>query len=90
MSYLHCVWVSEVTEAICCFVISLSLIILVTNFCWYDIAQHSAQHSYYCLLLQGPDLVIRQSKECLDNMNEWCKTHHGASGKYLIVLKSDM
>ncbi|OEL19730.1 Oligoribonuclease, partial [Dichanthelium oligosanthes] len=36
----------------------------------------------------GPDLVIRQSKECLDGMNEWCQVHHVASGKYLIILKA--
>ncbi|VAH31334.1 unnamed protein product [Triticum turgidum subsp. durum] len=40
--------------------------------------------------VQGPDLVIRQSKECLDNMNEWCKTHHGASGLTEQVLQSDI
>ena len=32
-------------------------------------------------------MVIRQSKECLDDMNEWCQVHHVASGKYLIILK---
>lgn len=40
--------------------------------------------------IEGPDLVIRQSKECLDNMNEWCKTHHGASGLTEQVLQSDI
>ena len=29
-------------------------------------------------------MVIRQSKECLDGMNEWCQVHHLASG----MLKS--
>lgn len=32
-------------------------------------------------MLQGPDLVIHQTKECLDRMGEWCQTHHAASGK---------
>lgn len=40
--------------------------------------------------IEGPDLVIRQSKECLDNMNDWCKTHHGASGLTEQVLQSDI
>ena len=32
-----------------------------------------------CFLLQfqGPNLVIHQSDEVLDNMGEWCKTQHG-------------
>ncbi|TVU30120.1 hypothetical protein EJB05_21727 [Eragrostis curvula] len=34
--------------------------------------------------IEGPDLVISQSKDCLDNMGEWCKTHHAASD--LIIL----
>ncbi|CAM0904999.1 unnamed protein product [Alopecurus aequalis] len=40
--------------------------------------------------IEGPDLVIRQSKECLDNMNEWCKVHHGASGLAEQVLQSEI
>ncbi|XP_051193516.1 oligoribonuclease [Lolium perenne] len=40
--------------------------------------------------IEGPDLVIRQSKECVDNMNEWCKIHHGASGLTEQVLLSDI
>ncbi|TVU13500.1 hypothetical protein EJB05_40559, partial [Eragrostis curvula] len=39
--------------------------------------------------IEGPDLVIRQSKECLDDMNEWCKIHHVASGLAEQVLKSE-
>ncbi|KAL6652995.1 hypothetical protein ACP70R_011920 [Stipagrostis hirtigluma subsp. patula] len=38
--------------------------------------------------IEGPDLVIRQSQECLDDMNEWCKIHHVASGLAEEVLKS--
>jgi len=35
-------------------------------------------------------LVIRQSKECLDDMNEWCQVHHVASGLAEQVLKSEI
>ncbi|CAN4098644.1 unnamed protein product [Withania somnifera] len=38
--------------------------------------------------IEGPDLVIHQTKECLDNMGEWCQSHHGASGLTQKVLKS--
>eukprot|EP00262_Sarcandra_glabra_P018417 TRINITY_DN660_c0_g1_i1.p1 TRINITY_DN660_c0_g1~~TRINITY_DN660_c0_g1_i1.p1 ORF type:complete len:254 (+),score=52.85 TRINITY_DN660_c0_g1_i1:147-908(+) len=39
-------------------------------------------------LLEGPDLVIRQTKECLDNMGEWCRNHHDTSGLTKRVLQS--
>ncbi|KAI3919159.1 hypothetical protein MKW92_031698 [Papaver armeniacum] len=38
--------------------------------------------------VEGPDLVIHQTKECLDNMGEWCKEHHAASGLTDRVLNS--
>ncbi|XP_058198174.1 oligoribonuclease-like isoform X2 [Rhododendron vialii] len=38
--------------------------------------------------IEGPDLVIYQSKECLDRMGEWCQTHHAASGLTEKVLQS--
>ncbi|XP_059305111.1 oligoribonuclease-like isoform X1 [Lycium ferocissimum] len=38
--------------------------------------------------IEGPDLVIHQAKECLDNMGEWCQEHHAASGLTEKVLKS--
>ncbi|KAL4323345.1 hypothetical protein GQ457_11G019700 [Hibiscus cannabinus] len=38
--------------------------------------------------LEGPDLVIHQSKECLDRMGEWCQIHHGESGLTKKVLES--
>ncbi|KAK8914125.1 Oligoribonuclease [Platanthera zijinensis] len=38
--------------------------------------------------MQGPELVIHQSKECLDNMGEWCREHHAASGLTTRVLQS--
>jgi oligoribonuclease (3'-5' exoribonuclease) len=31
--------------------------------------------------MKGPDLVISQPKDCLDNMGDWCTSHHAASGK---------
>ncbi|XP_074309547.1 oligoribonuclease [Silene latifolia] len=38
--------------------------------------------------VEGPDLVIHQSQECLDRMNEWCQNHHAASGLTKEVLES--
>ncbi|KAG5525787.1 hypothetical protein RHGRI_032168 [Rhododendron griersonianum] len=38
--------------------------------------------------VEGPDLVINQSKECMDRMGEWCQTHHAASGLTKKVLRS--
>ncbi|KAK2640946.1 hypothetical protein Ddye_022709 [Dipteronia dyeriana] len=40
--------------------------------------------------VEGPDLVICQSKECLDSMGEWCQNHHAASGLTKRVLKSSV
>ncbi|XP_077220039.1 oligoribonuclease-like isoform X2 [Tasmannia lanceolata] len=39
-------------------------------------------------LVEGPHLVIHQTKECLDNMGEWCRNHHAASGLTKRVLQS--
>ncbi|KAF5184345.1 Oligoribonuclease [Thalictrum thalictroides] len=38
--------------------------------------------------VEGPDLVIHQSKECLDKMGEWCQSHHADSGLTKKVLQS--
>ncbi|KAJ6801409.1 oligoribonuclease [Iris pallida] len=38
--------------------------------------------------IEGPDLVIGQQKECLDNMGEWCINNHAASGLTERVLQS--
>ncbi|TYH56207.1 hypothetical protein ES332_D08G001700v1 [Gossypium tomentosum] len=43
---------------------------------------------YLTKSLEGPDLVIHQSKECLDKMGEWCQNHHAASGLTKKVLQS--
>nr|DAD43788.1 TPA_asm: hypothetical protein HUJ06_002018 [Nelumbo nucifera] len=40
--------------------------------------------------VEGPDLVIHQSKECLENMGEWCQHHHAASGLTEKVLQSTL
>jgi oligoribonuclease len=31
-------------------------------------------------MVEGPELVIHHEDEVLDNMNDWCKEHHGLSG----------
>uniref|UniRef100_A0A803PYH2 Exonuclease domain-containing protein n=2 Tax=Cannabis sativa TaxID=3483 RepID=A0A803PYH2_CANSA len=38
--------------------------------------------------VEGPDLVIHQTKECLDRMGEWCQSHHAASGLTKKVIHS--
>ncbi|CAA0833550.1 Oligoribonuclease [Striga hermonthica] len=38
--------------------------------------------------IEGPDLVIHQTKECLDKMGEWCQEHHAESGLTERVLES--
>ncbi|GAB4859282.1 hypothetical protein Ancab_010744 [Ancistrocladus abbreviatus] len=40
--------------------------------------------------VEGPDLVIHQTQECLDRMGEWCQHHHAASGLNQKVLRSTM
>ncbi|XP_020517157.1 oligoribonuclease isoform X1 [Amborella trichopoda] len=39
-------------------------------------------------VLEGPDFIIYQSKECLENMGEWCQKQHAASGLTAKVLQS--
>ncbi|KAI4383716.1 hypothetical protein MLD38_009522 [Melastoma candidum] len=38
--------------------------------------------------VEGPDIVIHQSQECLNAMGEWCQSHHAASGLTKKVLHS--
>ncbi|XP_062082363.1 oligoribonuclease isoform X2 [Humulus lupulus] len=38
--------------------------------------------------VEGPELVIHQTKECLDRMGEWCQSHHAASGLTKKVIHS--
>ncbi|XP_065068685.1 oligoribonuclease, mitochondrial-like [Rhopilema esculentum] len=40
------------------------------------------------IIAQGPDLVIHQSKELMENMDEWCTRQHGESGLTAKVLQS--
>lgn len=42
------------------------------------------------ILEEGPSLVIHQPDSVLDNMDEWCTTHHGASGLTQKVRESDI
>ena len=32
------------------------------------------------IIAEGPDLVVHQSDEVLEQMNDWCKVQHGESG----------
>jgi len=32
------------------------------------------------LVAEGPNIIIHQPDEIMDNMNDWCKEHHGQSG----------
>ena len=32
------------------------------------------------IIAEGPEIVIHQSDEVLDGMNEWCVKQHGESG----------
>ena len=40
------------------------------------------------VVAEGPNLVIHQPKEIMDNMNAWCIDHHGKSGLTQKVLES--
>ncbi len=40
------------------------------------------------ILAEGPNLVIHHDRQVLDNMNEWCKKQHAASGLSARVLAS--
>ncbi|CAH1454197.1 unnamed protein product [Lactuca virosa] len=40
--------------------------------------------------VEGPDLVIHQTKECLEKMGEWCQDHHAASGLTEKVIQSSI
>ncbi|MBL4911194.1 MAG: oligoribonuclease [Alteromonadaceae bacterium] len=42
------------------------------------------------ILAEGPVFAIKQSKDVLDNMSQWCVEHHGASGLTQRCLESDV
>ena len=42
------------------------------------------------LIAEGPNLIISQSKELLDSMDEWNQNQHGSSGLIQEVIKSDI
>ena len=47
-------------------------------------------HSDLHIIAEGPNLVISQSNEILESMDEWNLTHHGSSGLIEEVKKSDV
>ena len=42
------------------------------------------------VLAEGPNLIISQSKDILDAMDEWNQNQHGSSGLIEEVVKSDI
>ncbi|KAK7481616.1 hypothetical protein BaRGS_00016213 [Batillaria attramentaria] len=40
------------------------------------------------IVAEGPNLIIHQPQEVMDEMNDWCKEHHGQSGLTRAVLES--
>jgi len=40
------------------------------------------------IIAEGPNLIIHQSQEVLDSMNDWCKVQHKKSGLIEAVLNS--
>jgi len=42
------------------------------------------------ILAKGPVFAIKQSKDVLDNMNQWCIEHHGESGLTQRCLESNV
>jgi len=42
------------------------------------------------ILAEGPVIAVTQPKELLDNMDDWCTTHHGQSGLTQRVIESNV
>uniref|UniRef100_A0A8C4QZI3 Oligoribonuclease, mitochondrial n=1 Tax=Eptatretus burgeri TaxID=7764 RepID=A0A8C4QZI3_EPTBU len=42
------------------------------------------------IIAEGPNLIIHQPDSLLDNMSDWCKTHHGKSGLTQAVRSSNI
>ncbi|KAM9385252.1 small fragment nuclease [Pholidichthys leucotaenia] len=42
------------------------------------------------ILVEGPNLIIKQPDELLEGMSEWCKEHHGKSGLIQAVRCSNI
>lgn len=42
------------------------------------------------IIAEGPDIVIHQPKEILDNMNDWCVKQHGKTGLTAASLESSV
>ncbi|XP_071952826.1 oligoribonuclease, mitochondrial-like [Antedon mediterranea] len=42
------------------------------------------------MVAEGPNLIIHQPEDILENMNDWCKEHHGKSGLTEEVRRSTL
>ncbi len=42
------------------------------------------------ILAEGPALIVHQSQELMDSMDDWCTQHHGDSGLTARVLGSEI
>lgn len=42
------------------------------------------------IIAEGPNLIIHQSQDTLENMNEWCIKQHGKSGLTAASFKSEL
>ncbi|KAJ9071830.1 Phosphatidylinositol 3,4,5-trisphosphate-dependent Rac exchanger 2 protein, variant 2 [Entomophthora muscae] len=42
------------------------------------------------VIAEGPNLIIHQPAEIMNNMNDWCKEHHGKCGLTAAVLASKL
>lgn len=42
------------------------------------------------IIAEGPNLIVHQSDEVLEAMDEWCTTHHGESGLTAKVRASEL
>ncbi len=57
--------------------------------CILEIATIITDHNLE-VVAEGPALAIHQSQERLDGMDDWNRSHHGASGLSARVLASDL
>ncbi|XP_014673223.1 PREDICTED: oligoribonuclease, mitochondrial-like isoform X2 [Priapulus caudatus] len=42
------------------------------------------------IVVEGPNLILHQPESVMNEMNDWCKEHHGQSGLTEAVIKSDI
>ncbi|KAG1334815.1 oligoribonuclease [Cocos nucifera] len=70
---------------------SVELLIAPRSFSFRSISflkLYDFNHDLATSSIQGPDLVISQTKECLDSMGQWCRDHHAASGPMYVYVIS--